>query len=152
MAKKYEYEIHEGFITTKEDLKRAEVKVKNGRLYSPFYKRYVDTGSYRPSSHSDEILYNTTDFVITADGKILLMLFLEKELRVRLYHSDLSHGKEVVSAGTIAIADGIVVEITNHSGHYGHGMTALNRGIKYLNLLGLKISKDSIYDYTGQLR
>jgi hypothetical protein len=152
MDKKYEHEKREGYPATSADLRRAVVQVKNGRLYSPTTKKYVDTGSYQPDSSISEFLHHRTDFVITKDGKILLMQYLEEIFGFRLFHSDLSLGKDIIAAGTMAVADGVIIEITNHSGHYPSGMAPLNRGVRYLKLLGLKIPKERIFDYTDVLR
>ena len=152
MRKEYDYERQEGFRVTSEELSRAVVTVKNGRLSSPAFKKYVDTGAYKPNSEVAETAYNTYEFVITKTGKLVLSMYIEKHLKMRLYHSDLSLGEDVIAAGTIGVANGVVVEITNHSGHYAHGMSALKRGIKYLKLSGLVIPKEAIFDYAGEQR
>jgi hypothetical protein len=53
----------------------------------------------------------------------------------------------VMCAGQVAVRKGVIVGMTNRSGHYETPMWALMNCVRYLKLLKLKIAADAVCQF-----
>ena len=83
------------------------------------------------------------DFIVTADGKVLL----------GRKHTFLSLGSDVQAAGTVKIRNGMIVNVTNNSGHYQPSLIESRKILEILNESGVNTSKAHLHilDRNGQI-
>lgn len=96
--------------------------------------------------------YKEALVVLTAEKKLLILPY---EARGVYHHSSLSRGQKVLFAGTITIANGQIISLTDLSGHYKPSFESLIYFIKHLESYHLDlrqtlISGFNVYHKTRQ--
>jgi len=128
------------------DLNRLTLKIKNSFVLD--YKNEKYSTDFDPETGS----YKEALVVLTADKKLLVLPY---EARGVYHHSSLSRGKAILFAGTITIANGQIVGLSDLSGHYKPNAESLKNFMTFLvshklNLKNLVISGVNVYQQTQQ--
>ena len=129
-----------------EDLKHLTITVKNSTLYDFKNEKYSTEFDHENGVFKEALV------VLTAEENLLILPY---ESRGLYHHSSLSHGKPVLFAGTITVANGQVIELTDLSGHYKPNLDSLKNFItflesKKLNLRNMLISGFNVFQKTKQ--
>ena len=109
-------------------------------------KRLTDLNKNKYSSEFDFKTGLFTDGLVILDleQNIYLLPFEERGL---YHHSSLSNGQNVFFAGTMTVSDGLVISISDLSGHYKPNISALQQFIHYLESSGLDLRYANISGY-----
>lgn len=128
------------------ELNRFTLVFKDSFLYDYKNEKYSTEFDNETGNYKEALI------VWSADEKLLVLPF---ESRGLYHHSSLSRGKAVLFAGTITIANGQILEVSDFSGHYKPNSDSLRRFISFIasqhiNLKKLVVSGVNVYEKTKQ--
>lgn len=107
-----------------------EVFIKDGTL--------VDRQGQKKESEFDDENSEFRHGLFVIDAK-KRMFFLPFEERGRFHHTSLTSGEPVLFAGTLTLANGRVLELTNDSGHYKPDVLQSLMAIRAMHLMGIDL-------------
>lgn len=95
--------------------KKFEIFVQHDRIIDKNGKLFDTNGSIEIGLEGENIVSNKSIYVMSETGEI----YISKSNEIgKFHHSSFLSGSKIAAAGDIIIENGIIKQITNHSGHY----------------------------------
>lgn len=112
-----------------------QVYIRDGRL--------VDKNGNLVSTNfdSENLFIDSGLFIIDRDYRLYLLPF---EQRGKFHHSSLAGGEAVRFAGTIAVMNGVLREVSNQSGHYKPTGPQTLKGLRWLESQGISLRQTNL--------
>ncbi len=130
-----------------EDVKANQVSIREGLLY--FQNTLLDTEDVYSGIHE---LCGNVLFVVSPQGELYISDPKEQDLGTEIHHSSFLRGKPALCAGTLAVTQGVITEITLKSGHYTPGRKELLNFLSLLKESQVDLSKILVYEFAGGAR
>lgn len=131
---------------SEEESALLKVKVIEGKVCDqngkPISTRAVDLHDYQSVKRIEQNLPGSGLFVMDEHGEIYILN--EEIVASKLHHSSILSGKPVSAAGQIEIQNGVIVKITDQSGHYRPPVFMTYQFIEELRLKGANLGSAEV--------
>jgi hypothetical protein len=145
-----------GLLANDEVLEMNYQSAKHDKEYKAEYLSYSDRAKYRVHIYQGNFYQNGQLFDTTnlsshkREGYGAFTINLYGELSIfqhgkGYYHSSMNAGNPVVCAGEICIANGKLIAINTHSGHYTPSLFNIYRTLEHFVEKGIDVSQVKIY-------